>query len=70
MIRPSLIGLLLIALLKSCTEPYDFISSVEGDILVVEGNINNTDGPHLLYLHKTRESDGKGKINGGINNDH
>ncbi len=49
-------------------DPYEFNSSVEGNALVVEGSINNTDGPHVLYLSQTQESDGKAKVNGGINN--
>lgn len=64
----SLIYLILIFSLLSCTEPYEFNSSVEGNALVVEGSINNTEGPHVLYLGQTQESDGTAKVNGGINN--
>jgi hypothetical protein len=68
MMEKSLIYLFLITTLVSCTEPYEFYSSVEGNALVVEGSINNTEGPHVLYLSQTQESDGKAKVNGGINN--
>ena len=68
MMEKSLIYLFLITSLVSCIEPYEFNSSVEGNALVVEGSINNTEGPHVLYLSLTQESDGKTKVNGGINN--